>query len=68
VKNHQGGLGPLRTLVLGVLGSFVALVPAYAQEQADGDAADLSEVIVTGSRIRSVNVDSAVPVISVTAV
>ncbi len=68
MKNPQGGIRPLQTLMLGVLGSCAALMPAYAQDQADGDSADLSEVIVTGSRIRSVNVDSAVPVISVTGV
>ncbi len=66
MKNRHRGRVPLQSLAWGVLGACATIVPALAQEQAEGD--DVAEVIVTGSRIRSVNVDSAVPVTSVSAI
>jgi len=65
VKTTNDGHAPFHAWLLGALGTCAAVAPTLAQDAAESDA--LAEVIVTGSRIRSVNVDSAVPVISVTA-
>jgi len=68
MKKPTGWRGPLQALAWGVLGTGAALAPAHAEDQAAAGADELAEVIITGSRIRSVNVDSAVPITSITAV
>ena len=55
-----------RSFGLGLIASFLSTAPALAQEQADSGSSDLAEVIITGSRIRSVNIESAVPVTTIT--
>ncbi len=54
-----------RALVVGAITTSVAVPVAHAQESAGAD--DLDTVVVTGSRIRSANLESSSPVTQVTA-
>ncbi|MDG5496451.1 TonB-dependent receptor [Niveispirillum sp. BGYR6] len=56
-------------LLAGVAAGLVTALPAQAQQSAPTSAATqpIEEIVVTGSRIRRPNVDSAVPVTSVPA-
>ncbi|MCU0760694.1 MAG: TonB-dependent receptor [Steroidobacteraceae bacterium] len=65
MKNRHGGRGPLHALAFGLFGTCAALAPTWAQDAADGDADELTEVVVTGSRIRMPGFESPVPVTSV---
>jgi outer membrane receptor protein involved in Fe transport len=50
---------------LGIFGTCAALAPAWGQDAAEGASDELSEVVVTGSRIRMPNIESPVPVTSI---
>jgi outer membrane receptor protein involved in Fe transport len=56
-------------LLAGAAATFITALPAHAQQTAQTGASTLQieEIVVTGSRIRRPNVDSAVPVTSVSA-
>lgn len=61
---------PLRTFLLGTAAAFVAVaLPAHAQEStvdaASTSAADSGEIVITGSRLRSPNLESVSPVTTV---
>jgi iron complex outermembrane recepter protein len=66
VSHPRFSRAPLPALTLGLLGTAMSATPLLAQEQA-GDAEELTEVIVTGSRIARAEIDSSVPVQVVTA-
>jgi outer membrane receptor protein involved in Fe transport len=59
--------GPLPALTLGLLGTVFAVAPSLSQEAAAAGDEELTEVIVTGSRIARAEIDSSVPIQVVTA-
>jgi outer membrane receptor protein involved in Fe transport len=59
-RNNRVAVAVRRALVMGAVAATGAAAPALAQE-------NLGEIVVTGSRIRSANLESTTPVTQVTA-
>ena len=60
VRKQQVAAAVRRALVMGAVAAAGTAVPVHAQE-------NLGEIVVTGSRIRSANLESTTPVTQVTA-